>query len=119
MNRLKALRSERGETQQELADHLSLTQRAISFYELGQRDIPNDVLIKLAKHFHTTTDYILGNTDSDIIQDALESENKRAIIEALDQLPPEIVAYIRSNVDFFLSTKSAPLKPLLGHDPFK
>lgn len=60
MNRLQQLRLKRGETQQQLADHLSLTQRAISFYELGQRDIPNDVLIKLADHFLCTTDYLLG-----------------------------------------------------------
>ena len=60
MNRLQKLRLERGETQQQLADYLSLTRKAISFYELGQRDIPNDVLIKLADHFLCTTDYLLG-----------------------------------------------------------
>ena len=35
-----------------------------SNYELGQRDIPTVVLICLAKHYHTSTDYILGLTDN-------------------------------------------------------
>ena len=60
MNRIRALREKHEKTQQDLADFLNLSQKAVSFYELGQRDIPNDVLKKLANYFRVSTDYILG-----------------------------------------------------------
>lgn len=60
--RLKALREENGLTQKELADKLSLTPKAISFYELGSREPSGEVLIKMAHILHTTTDYLLGDT---------------------------------------------------------
>lgn len=59
--RLKALREEYGVTQKELADRLSLTPKAISFYELDKREPTGEVLIALANMFHTSTDYLLGN----------------------------------------------------------
>ena len=120
MNRLQELRLKRGETQQDIAGHLALTRKAISFYELGQRDIPNDVLIKLAKHFHTTTDYILGLTDSDIIQEVASSENKRRIFEALKTMSNEEAADVAGYISFKRYQKSQPkMELLLGHDPFK
>jgi repressor LexA len=63
MNRIRALREKHEKTQQDLADFLNLSQKAVSFYELGQRDIPNDVLKKLANYFRVSTDYILGRED--------------------------------------------------------
>lgn len=60
MNRLKELRIQHKESQQDVADFLNLTQKAVSNYELGSRDIPNDTLIKLANHYGVSTDYILG-----------------------------------------------------------
>lgn len=32
-------------------------------YERGEREIPAWALIKLAKYYHTSTDYLLGLTD--------------------------------------------------------
>lgn len=63
MNRLKRLREAKNMTQRELADFLRLTPKAISFYELGQRDIPNETLQKLADYFRVSTDYILGRDE--------------------------------------------------------
>ena len=60
MNRLSMLRKQKQETQEDIAKLLNLTRKAISFYELGQRDIPNNTLQKLADHFHVSTDYLLG-----------------------------------------------------------
>ena len=34
-----------------------------SYYESGKRDIPTDVLIRLAKLYQVSTDYLLGLTD--------------------------------------------------------
>ena len=57
---LKELRKERMMTQTELASHLYTTQDSISLWELGKSypDIPT--LIKIAKFFDISTDYLLG-----------------------------------------------------------
>lgn len=49
--------------QKDIAAYLKCTQVSYSHYELGKRDIPTDVLIKLAVYYKTSTDYLLGLTD--------------------------------------------------------
>ncbi len=61
--RLKAIREDSDITQKQLADYLHIGQNTYSQYENGQRGLPIEVLIKLAKYFNTSTDYILGLTD--------------------------------------------------------
>ena len=61
--RVRELREDNDLRQQDLADHLQCTQVCYSYYENGQRDIPTDVLIRLARFYHTSTDYLLGLTD--------------------------------------------------------
>lgn len=46
-----------------MAEYLRCTQVSYSHYELGKRDIPTDVLIRLADFYGTSTDYLLGRTD--------------------------------------------------------
>ena len=61
--RLHDLRVDSDLLQKDIADYLKCTQVSYSNYELGKRDIPTDVLIKLAAFYHTSTDYLLGITD--------------------------------------------------------
>lgn len=61
--RLKDLREDRDLSQQYIADFLEMKQPQYSRYERGVRDIPTDILIKLAKLYNTSTDYILGLTN--------------------------------------------------------
>lgn len=49
--------------QSDVTEYLNCSQVAYSYYEIGARDIPTDVLIKLAKYFHCSTDYLLGLSD--------------------------------------------------------
>ena len=63
-SRLKDLREDRDMTQQQVADYLNMKQPQYSRYERGYRDVPTDVLIKLAKLYNTSTDYILGLTNN-------------------------------------------------------
>ena len=58
--RVRDLREDRDLTQKEVAKMLSCSQQVYSNYELGQRDIPTDILIKLSRLYGVTTDYILG-----------------------------------------------------------
>lgn len=61
--RLKELRKESNKTQKELADYLNIKQNTYSQYENGQRQVPIEVLLRLADYFEVSVDYLLGRTD--------------------------------------------------------
>ena len=61
--RIKDLREDNDVTQQEICDYLNIKQPQYSRYERGVRDVPSDVLIKLAKFYNNSVDYILELTD--------------------------------------------------------
>jgi len=50
--------------QSDIAKYLGVRQTAYSKYELGQRNMTPEVLIKLAKFHNTSIDYLLGCTDT-------------------------------------------------------
>lgn len=60
--RLRDLREDRDLSQQQVADYLGMKQPQYSRYERGLRDVPTDVLIRLAQLYKTSVDYILGLT---------------------------------------------------------
>lgn len=62
--RLKDLREDHDYSQQFIADYLGMKQPQYSRYERGLRDIPTDILIRLANLYGTSTDYILGLTNN-------------------------------------------------------
>jgi len=62
--RIKDLREDRDWTQQQVADYLHMKQPQYSRYERGIRDVPTDILIRLAMLYGTSTDYILGLTNN-------------------------------------------------------
>ena len=61
--RIKDLREDSDVTQKELAEYLHIKQNTYSQYENGQRQLPIEVLIALARYYHTSTDYLLGLTN--------------------------------------------------------
>ena len=61
--RIRNLREDRDLKQRELADYLNCSQQVYSNYELGQRDIPSELLIRLSRFYKVSVDYILGLTD--------------------------------------------------------
>ena len=62
--RIRDLREDRDLTQKELSKILNCSQQVYSNYELGQRDIPTDILIKLSSFYNVSVDYILGISDN-------------------------------------------------------
>ena len=61
--RLKDLRVERGLTLEQLAEETKLSKSALGSYEADDlKDISHYALIKLAKFYEVTTDYILGRS---------------------------------------------------------
>ena len=62
--RIRDLREDRDLKQRQLADLLNCSQQVYSNYELGQRDIPTDVLIHLSEFYNVSVDYLLGLTSN-------------------------------------------------------
>lgn len=63
--RIRDLREDRDIPQRKMAEYLQIHQTTYSDYELGNLNVPVDVLIKLAKFYETSIDYIVGLTDND------------------------------------------------------
>lgn len=62
--RIRALREDRDLNQTKVAKMLGMSQTGYSKYETGENDIPTQVLIKLARFYQTSVDYLLGLTDT-------------------------------------------------------
>jgi|LSQX01.2.fsa_nt_gb transcriptional regulator with XRE-family HTH domain len=63
MKNLKSIRKARNLTQQEVADAISVERVTYARYENGSRTPPVDNVIRLARFFNVTTDYLLGLSD--------------------------------------------------------
>lgn len=84
-NTLKELRQQSGLTQKQLADRLWLSKATISYYEQSVRSPSPDVLIKLSKIFHVSTDYLLG------------IETKKQLLDVTD-LPDEDIQFLEDAI---------------------
>lgn len=62
--RISDLREDRDLKQKDLAAFLNCSQQVYSNYELGQRDIPTEILISLSAYYGVSVDYLLGLTDN-------------------------------------------------------
>ena len=62
--RLRDMREDHDLTQREVAAILGITQPQYFRYEQGYRDLPTDLLIRLADLYSTSVDYLLERTNS-------------------------------------------------------
>ena len=83
--RMKKLRLDKGLTQAQLAKKLSVSKSVVSAYETSLRMPSYDVLLKMAKEFSTSTDYLLGLgdrfSDDRVDLSGLTQEEKRCLRE--------------------------------------
>ena len=63
-SRLRDLREDQDMNQTQIAAILGMSQTGYSKYETGENDIPTSILIKLARFYNTSIDYLLGETDN-------------------------------------------------------
>ena len=61
--RIRDLREDKDLTQVQVAKFLGMSQTGYSKYETGENDLPTTVLIKLARLYNTSIDYLLGETN--------------------------------------------------------
>ncbi|NLY48413.1 MAG: helix-turn-helix transcriptional regulator [Clostridiales bacterium] len=81
--KLKALRKSNNMTQKDLADRIGVSKSIISSYESGTRYPSYDVLVKMARIFHVSTDYLFGLEKKKVLD---ASELTDAEIEAIKRL---------------------------------
>ena len=63
-DRIKELREDKDLSQTQLAKDLNITQRAISYYERNERELPIEILIRYAQYFKVSLEYICGLENS-------------------------------------------------------
>ena len=61
--RIRDLREDKDLSQTRVAKEINVSQRTYSYYENGERTIPPEVLVALAKYHNVTVDYILEIID--------------------------------------------------------
>ena len=61
--RIRDLREDSDLNQTQVAKMLGMSQTGYSKYETGENDLPTEVLIKLAKFYNTSIDYLLDQTN--------------------------------------------------------
>ena len=66
MLRIKDLREDHDKFQKDIAQLLGISQQYYSEYEKGNRTIPINHLITLARYYNTSIDYIVGLSDENI-----------------------------------------------------
>lgn len=79
-DKLRVLRTSQKLTQQQLADRLGVAKSIVSYYESGDRYPSYDVLVKISRVFHTSTDYLLGVTKDKVIDVTGLSDEDIAVV---------------------------------------
>ena len=103
--RLVAIREQHGYTRKRLAEELGKPYTTITKYETGEREPGHDYIVRIAKKFGVTTDYLLGVDDAPAASgvsaealriardyDALPDRDRRLVSVMLDELRQEDAA---------------------------
>ena len=67
--RLKELRKEKGLSLKEMGKIFGMSDSAIRQYEIGDRKMHSEILLKYADYFNVTTDYLLYRTNNKALFD--------------------------------------------------
>lgn len=62
--KLRDMREDQDLTQHQVAKHLMCDQSLYSKYERGERDVPLNIMIKLAQLYKTSIDYLVELTEN-------------------------------------------------------
>ncbi|PPA70080.1 helix-turn-helix domain-containing protein [Jeotgalibacillus proteolyticus] len=73
---LKKLRMQKKYSQQYMADLLGVTRQAYSKYETGEAQPGHEGLLKIAKKFDVSVDYLLGNDET---HNSLSEEDRKIL----------------------------------------
>lgn len=84
---LKMLRKNKNLTQAQLGEKLGVAKSVVSYYENGERYPSPEVLIKIARTFYVTTDYLLGiERKQSIDVSGLNDEDIQVVLSVVEAL---------------------------------
>lgn len=81
--RLKTLRKQRNLTQKQLAELIGTQNSIISFYEVGDRIPSPEIIVKLARTLHVSSDYLLGLEKNESVDISTLSEHDKSLVRSL------------------------------------
>lgn len=101
--RIAALRKEHSMTQPMLAEKMNVSQSTVTSWENDRRGVGNDDLLKLAKLFNVSTDYLLGRTNKRHYYE-LTAKDQKAIDEELEEIVEGLsdksgVSFLKNNTE--------------------
>ena len=85
-NRIKDLREDRDLRQIDVAEAVGIDQRSLSNYETGKTNPDSATIIKLSRFFGVTCDYLLGVSDSVLIDNKAVVRELEDIKRRLDEI---------------------------------
>ena len=81
--KLRMLRNGQKWTQQQLAVRLGVAKSVVSYYESGDRFPSYDVLVRIARTFHVTTDYLLDIERKRVLDVSALTEDNIAVVTSV------------------------------------
>lgn len=103
-NRLKELRAQENLSQRALAEKIYVSQQTVAKWELNTATPNPETIVKLARLFNCTTDYLLGISDKKTPDNNYAVERDKKLISFLSELSPDEEARVR---DFVAGLKSS------------
>ena len=79
-NKLKSLRTSKHLSQEKLAQRLGITKSMVSAYETSMRMPSYEVLIRIARFFNVSIDYLLGIKENESISVTGLTDKQKAIL---------------------------------------
>lgn len=128
MNRLKILRKEKGETQDQVAEVAGVSKRSYIYWENGERQIKPDKAQALADHFGVPVGYLLGFSSessknvltefkegeySQIEEDRAKIGNDKLILYSTITDTRQFLDRMQRNIDMDAIIRKLPLPELL------
>lgn len=116
--RLLKIRTEKDETQEQVADSVGISYVSLSRYETGQRMPKMNILAKLADHYGVTTDELLGRATADELEpQAPKTPEARIVSAGMDRMPQGaretllsviLAMYQKDHPEYFHQEEGAP-----------
>lgn len=109
-DRIVELRERAGMKQYELAQKANMNPAVLNRIETGKRPARDDEIKTIAQIFHVSTDYLLGNSDSNsyylnpetarMAQELHDNPEYRAMFDATRKLSPEAVKEVMNFIKY-------------------